>query len=86
MNKARCRPTGRRQKDIDATWTNKPGKSHFGYKLSVNVDKQYKLIRKIETDTARTHDSQHFDKVFDASNTSRDVYADRSYPSTEREG
>lgn len=79
------KPAKRRQKDIDATWTKKHGKSHFGYKLSINVDKQYKFIRKIETDTASTHDSQHFDNVFDASNTSRDLYADRGYPSEARE-
>lgn len=79
------KPAKRRQKDLDATWTKKHGKSHFGYKLSINVDKKYKLIRQIETDTARTHDSQHFDKVLDTANTSRDVYADRGYPSAERE-
>jgi len=78
------KPAKRRQKDIDATWTKKHGKSYFGYKLSINVDKKYKLIRKIETDTASTHDSQHFEKVIDESNTSRDVYADRAYPSEER--
>jgi IS5 family transposase len=78
-------PAKRRQKDCDATWTKKHGKSHFGYKLSVNVDRKYKVIRKIETDTASTHDSQHFDAVFDPANTSRDVYADRGYPSEERE-
>ena len=53
---------------------------------SINVDKKYKIIRRIETDTASsTHDSQHFDNVFDAGNTSRDVYADRGYPSEGRE-
>ena len=52
---------------------------------SINVDKKYKIIRRIETDTASTHDSQHFDNVFDAGNTSRDVYADRGYPSEARE-
>ncbi len=75
----------RRQKDIDASWTKKHGKSHFGYRLSIDVDKKYTLIRKIETDTASTHDSQHLDNVLDASNTSRDVYADRGYPSERRE-
>ena len=82
---ASWRPAKRRQKDLDATWTKKHGKSHFGYKLSINVDKKYKFIRRIETDTASTHDSQHFDNVFDTSNTSRDVYADRGYPSEDRE-
>jgi IS5 family transposase len=78
-------PAKRRQKDGDATWTKKHGKSHHGYKLSVNVDKTHKIIRKIVTDTASTHDSQHFDAVIDSANTSRDVYADRGYPSEERE-
>jgi len=54
------------------------------YKLSINVGKKYKFVRKIETDMASTHDSQHFDNVFDTSNTSRDVYADRGYPSDGR--
>ena len=79
------KPAKRCQKDLDATWTKEHGKSHFGYKLSVGVDKKYKIIRKIETDKARTYDSQHFGCVFDTENTSRDVYADRGYPSKERE-
>lgn len=78
-------PAQRRQKDLDASWTKKHGKSHFGYKLSINVDKKYKVIRKIKTDTARVHDSQHFEEVLDPGNTSRDVYADRGYPSKARE-
>ena len=41
------KPAKRRQKDINATWTKKHGKSHFGYKLSINVDKKYKIIRQI---------------------------------------
>ena len=28
-------PAKRRQKDLDATWTKKHGKSHHGYKLSL---------------------------------------------------
>ena len=78
-------PAKRRQKDCDASWTAKHGKHYFGYKSSINADKRYKLIRKIKTDTASVHDSQHFDVVLDRSNTSRDVYADRGYPSKERE-
>lgn len=79
------KPAKRRQKDLDATWTKKHGQSHHGYKLSVDVDKTHKFIRKIVTDTASTHDSQHLDAVMDPANTSRDVYADRGYPSEERE-
>jgi IS5 family transposase len=79
------KPAKRRQKDVDATWTKKHGKSYFGYKLPVNVDKLHKFIRKIVTDTASPHDSRHFDAVMDRANTSRNVYADRGYPSEERE-
>lgn len=78
-------PAKRRQKDLDATWTKKHKRSHHGYKLSVNVDKTHKCIRQILTDTASTHDSQHFDAVLDSANTGRDVYADRGYASVPRE-
>lgn len=70
---------------IDATWTKKHGKSHYGYKLSINADNKDKLIRQIQTGTALTHDSQHFDDVLDPANTRRDVDADRGYPSEARE-
>ncbi|ANG63586.1 transposase [Marinobacterium aestuarii] len=79
------KPAQRRQKDLDATWTKKHGKSHFGYKLSINVDKRYKVIREIETSTASVHDSRHFEQVLDPYNTSRNVYADRGYASQARE-
>lgn len=69
----------RRQKDTDATWTKKHGKSHFGYKLSINIDNQNKLIRKYKTDTAKVHDSQHIDDVIDDLNTNANVYADSGY-------
>lgn len=79
------KPAKRCQKDMDATWTKKHGKSYFGYKLSVNVDGRYKFIRRLRTDTASVHDSCHFEDVFAPENTCRDVYADRGYPSRERE-
>lgn len=82
---AAWRPAKRRQKDVDATWTKKHGKSTFGYKLSVDVDARYKIIRKIETSTASVHDSEHFERVFDPNNTNGDVLADKGYTSAERE-
>ena len=71
----------RAQKDVDATWTRKHGKSYFGYKLSINADNRHKVIQRIVTDTASTHDSQHFKALADPTNTSRDMYADRAFPS-----
>ena len=55
----------RRQKDVDASWTKKNGKTHFGYKLSVNVDGRYK----------------HAKGLLDERNTARVVYADKAYSS-----
>ncbi|WP_041573906.1 IS5 family transposase [Xenorhabdus nematophila] len=73
------------QKDTEATWTKKHGKRYFGYKLTINVDAKYKVIRHIATGTASAHDSQFFEAVLDRSNTSRDIYADKGYASQTRE-
>ncbi len=81
---ATWRPAKRRQKDTDASWTKQHGKSHFGYKLSISVDRRYKVIRCIQIGSASTHDSQHFEAVLDPNNTSCDVYAHRAYPSRAR--
>jgi IS5 family transposase len=78
-------PPKRRQKDLDARWTKKHGKSYFGYKLSANVDKRCKLIRKIKISTASEHDTLHFEDVLDPANTSRDIYADKGYVNHKRE-
>jgi len=39
------KPARNRQKDKDARWTKKHGKSFFGYKNHVNADARHKLIR-----------------------------------------
>ena len=36
------KPAKRSQKDVDARWTQKHGKSHYGYKNHVNVDRKHK--------------------------------------------
>jgi IS5 family transposase len=61
------------QKDVDAKWTKKHDKSHFGYKLHASIDKRHELVRKVIITNAAV------------ANTSRDVYADRGCPSAERE-
>lgn len=78
-------PSKRRQKDVQARWTKKHGKSYFGYKLSGSVDRRYKLMRRIHVSPASEHDTLHFEQVLDASNTSRDVWADKGYVDGERE-
>ena len=74
----------KRQKDTDARWIQKHGKSHYGYKNHIEVDAAHKLIREYEVTPASTHDSQVFEELLDEENTSRDVWADSAYRSKEK--
>ncbi len=69
----------RRQKDTEARWTKKHGKSYYGYKNHVNVDNKHKLVRKYAVTPAHVHDSQQLDDLLDADNTSRALWADSAY-------
>jgi transposase, IS5 family len=79
------KPAKNRQKDKDARWTKKHGRSLFGYKNHVNADARHKLIRDYEVSAASVHDSQEFDDLLNKGNTSSDVYADSAYRSAEIE-
>ena len=79
------KPNMKRQKDEDARWTKKHGKSHYGYKNHINVDKEHKLIRRYAVTDASVHDSQVFDVVLDEENSGRSVWADSAYRSEARE-
>lgn len=79
------KPARRRQKDTDARWTKKHGKSHYGYKNHLNVDRRYKLIRRYHVTDASVHDSQALDDILDEANTASDVWADSAYRSAETE-
>jgi IS5 family transposase len=74
----------RRQKDTDARWTKKNGKTFFGYKNHISADVKHKLIRDYDITDAAVHDSQVFEQILDVDNTSRDVYADSAYRSREK--
>ena len=79
------KPAKLRQKDRDARWTKKHGKSFFGYKNHVNADAKHKLIRRYEVTDAAVHDSQKLDGLLNKGNTSADVFADSAYRSAEIE-
>ena len=79
------KPAKRRQNDTDARWTKKHGKSHYGYKNHVNVDRRHKLIRRYKVTDAAVHDSQALDDVLDGDNTASEVWADSAYRSAEIE-
>ena len=63
------KPAKRSQKDMDARWTKKHGKSHYGYKNHVNVDRRHKLVRRYEVTDAAVHDSQVVEDILDPNNT-----------------
>ena len=75
----------RAQKDTDARWTKKHGKSYFGYKVHANTDRRWGFVRVHTVTPANVHDSQQFDAVLDRANTSRTIRADSAYASGERE-
>lgn len=72
-------PTQLRQKDLDARWTKKHGRSYLGYKNHVNIDVAHKLIRAWAVTDAALHDSQMLDKRIDEDNTDRALWADSAY-------
>lgn len=73
------------QKDVDARWTKKNGRSYYAYKNHVSVDVKNKFIRRYVVTAASVHDSNHFEDLLDPDNTSRDVWADSAYRSAEHE-
>jgi hypothetical protein len=79
------KPAKNRQKDKDARWTKKHGRSFYGYKNHVNADARYKLIRRYDVSDAAVHDSQKLDGLLNEANTSADVFADSAYRSAETE-
>jgi len=76
--------TKKRQKDTEARWTKKNGKNYYGYKNHVDVDVKHKFIRRYAVTDASVHDSNVFETLLDASNSSRDVWADSAYRSQDK--
>ncbi|MFW5678603.1 MAG: IS5 family transposase [Rhodosalinus sp.] len=79
------KPAKRSQKDTDARWTRKHGKSHYGYKNHVNVDRKHKLVRRYHVSNAAMHDSRAVDHLLTRGNTGSGVWADAAYRSEETE-
>jgi IS5 family transposase len=79
------KPAKNRQKDKNARWTKKHGKSFYGYKNHVNADARHKLIRRYGVSDASVHDSRKLDSLLTKANTSVEVYADSAYRSAATE-
>lgn len=67
------------QKDTDARWTKKNGKSYFGYKDHINIDVEYGFIRRYSITNASVHDSQALGSVLDPDNGGDEIWADSAY-------
>lgn len=76
-------PNKLRQKDTDARWTQKNGKSYYGYKNHVHADRKHKLVRNYEVTHAAVHDSQMLARILDTRNTGAPVWGDSAYRSKE---
>jgi len=71
----------RRQKDTDARWTMRRGKSYFGYKNHVVIDNEHKLIRKHTVTPANRGDVKELENLLDVENTPKDWWGDAAYKS-----
>lgn len=78
-------PAKQRQKDIEARWTKKHGRSYFGYKNHISMDRRHKLVRRYSVTDAARHDSVELEAVLDPANTCSKVWADSAYRSAEIE-
>ena len=76
-----AKPAKRRQKDTDARWTKKHGRSYDGYKNHIGMDRRHKLVRRYTVTDAARHDSPELDALLDADNTCSEVWADSAYRS-----
>jgi IS5 family transposase len=81
-----AQPAKRRQKDVDARWTKKHGRTYFGYKNHISMDRRHKLVRRYSVTDAARHDSGELEAVLDSANTCSKVWGDSAYRSAQTEG
>jgi IS5 family transposase len=79
-------PAKLRQKDMDARWAIKGGKTYYGYKDHVNIDVKNKMIRSYSVTHAAIGDKSQLEKLLDAvPRNEKKVWADGLYFSEEQE-
>lgn len=79
------KPHKRAQKDTDARWTKKGGKSYFGYKNHIGIDAEHRLIRRYVVTDASVHDLQVLGQLLDEDNESDCIWGDSAYRSQDTE-
>lgn len=73
------KPNKLEQKDLDADWVKKNGKTFFGYKNHIKIDKGSKLITFFAITAASVHDSQILGDLLDENEAGQPLYADSAY-------
>jgi len=72
-------PHKKRQKDIDARWTEKRGEKFYGYKDHAKIDTKSKLIDTYEVTSAEVHDSQATENLLREEDKGQELHADSAY-------
>ncbi len=76
----------KKQKDVDARWTEKNKQKHFGYKNHIAAERKRKFILNYEVTSAAVHDSRpFFDVVGKPRKGKEPVWGDSAYRSEENE-
>lgn len=75
------KPHKQAQKDTDARWTKKNGRSHFDYKDHISRDVTFGFIRNYAVSDASVHDSKLLGQILDGDNADDGVCGDRAYRS-----
>jgi len=80
IKQAQATSTSNRDKDAD--FTKKRGKTYYGYKGHIAIDEDSEVIKTVEFTKASIHDSNQFDQLVDYSEQA--VFADKGYANKTR--
>ena len=72
-------PNKLEQKDVNARWTKKNGKSYYGYKDHIKADGKSKLIDSYMVTDASVHDSQETENLLEEQDKGQGLHADSAY-------
>lgn len=75
------KPNKLRQKDIDASWVMKRGKSYYGYKDHIKADEKTKLITGYKVTPANVYDNEVIEELISKKDQGQKLYADSAYRS-----
>lgn len=80
IKQAQANPSSNR--DQDAKFTKKRGKTYYGYKGHIAIDEEIRILKRIEFTKASVHDSNEFDNLVDY--TEGAVFEDKGYANKPR--